>query len=196
MIYERALRPLLYTLPAEAAHHLAFGTLRAAAAAPGGKGMLAAALAPKADPALEVEALGLRFPTPIGLAAGFDKDALGFEALAAAGFGFVEVGTLTARPQPGNPRPRLFRLPRDRALVNRMGFNNRGSAEAAPRLARPRSAIVGVNIGKSKATPESEAIEDYVTSARRLAAHADYLVVNVSSPNTPGQRDLQAIERL
>jgi dihydroorotate dehydrogenase len=196
MIYERALRPVLYSLPAETAHHLAFGALRAAAATPGGKAMLTAALAPRADPALVVEALGLRFPTPIGLAAGFDKDAIGFEALAAAGFGFVEIGTLTAQPQPGNPRPRLFRLPKDRALVNRMGFNNRGSADAAPRLARPRRSIVGVNIGKSKLTPESEAIGDYVTSTRRLAAHADYLVVNVSSPNTPGLRDLQAIERL
>jgi len=143
-----------------------------------------------------VRALGLVFPNPIGLAAGFDKDAIGYEALGALGFGFVEVGTLTGRPQPGNPRPRLFRLPEDRALVNRMGFNNRGSADAVERLRRPRKTIVGVNIGKTKAVPEPDAIGDYVASARRLGPHADYVAVNVSSPNTPGLRDLQATDKL
>jgi dihydroorotate dehydrogenase len=143
-----------------------------------------------------VEAFGLQFPNPIGLAAGFDKDATGYEALGAMGFGFVEVGTLTGEPQPGNPRPRLFRLTKDRALVNRMGFNNRGSASAVARLERPRQTIVGVNIGKTKRVAEHEAIGDYVESARRVGPYADYLVVNVSSPNTPGLRNLQATEKL
>jgi len=141
-------------------------------------------------------AFGLEFPNPIGLAAGFDKDAIGYEALGALGFGFVEVGTLTGQPQPGNPKPRLFRLPRDRALVNHMGFNNHGSADAVERLRRPHRTIVGVNIGKTKVVPESDAIADYVSSAKRVAPFADYVVVNVSSPNTPGLRDLQATEKL
>ncbi|HJL31814.1 MAG TPA: quinone-dependent dihydroorotate dehydrogenase, partial [Polyangiaceae bacterium LLY-WYZ-15_(1-7)] len=136
------------------------------------------------------------FPTPVGLAAGFDKDAVAFEALGALGFGFVEVGTLTGEGQVGNPQPRLFRLPADRALINRMGFNNHGSAAAAPRLAGRRRTIVGVNVGKTKVVPEERAIEDYVASTRRLGASADYFVVNVSSPNTPGLRDLQAVEKL
>jgi dihydroorotate dehydrogenase len=148
------------------------------------------------DSGSRVRALGLDFPNPIGLAAGFDKDAVGFEALGAMGFGFVEVGTLTGEPQPGNPKPRLFRLPKDRALVNRMGFNNHGSADAVTRLKRPHQTIVGVNIGKTKVVPEEEAISDYVASATRVGPHADYVVVNVSSPNTPGLRDLQATEKL
>lgn len=143
-----------------------------------------------------VRALGLDFPNRVGLAAGFDKDATGFEALGALGFGFVEVGTLTGQPQPGNPAPRLFRLPKDRALVNRMGFNNRGSADVVARLEQPRRTIVGVNIGKTKIVPEDGAIADYVLSAKRVGPHADYVVVNVSSPNTPGLRDLQAAEKL
>lgn len=145
---------------------------------------------------LETTALGLRFPSPVGLAAGFDKDARGFEALGAMGFGFVEVGTLTGEAQPGNPKPRLFRLKRDHALLNRMGFNNGGAAAAEPRLRRRGKTVVGVNIGKTKLVPEERAHEDYVKSTRLLAPHADYLVVNVSSPNTPGLRDLQAVEKL
>jgi dihydroorotate dehydrogenase len=148
------------------------------------------------DGGSRVQGLGLDFPNPIGLAAGFDKDAVGFEMLGALGFGFVEVGTLTGQPQPGNPKPRLFRLPRDRALINRMGFNNCGSAEAVARLQRPRRTIVGVNIGKTKAVPDEQAIADYVASARRVGPHADYVVVNVSSPNTPGLRDLQETAKL
>jgi len=150
----------------------------------------------RGDAALHIRALGLDFPNPIGLAAGFDKDAVGYEALGALGFGFVEVGTLTGQPQPGNPTPRLFRLPEDRALVNRMGFNNRGSADAVGRLRGPHRTIVGVNIGKTKAVPEEGAIDDYAASAKRVGAFADYVVVNVSSPNTPGLRDLQATEKL
>jgi dihydroorotate dehydrogenase len=152
-------------------------------------------LAPR-DPVLRVRALGLDLPSPLGLAAGFDKEAAHVDALTALGFGFVEIGTITAQPQPGNPRPRMFRLPADRALVNRMGFNNAGAQAAAARLARTRDpgVVVGVNIGKSKLAEDAAA--DYRASAQALAPHADYLVINVSSPNTPGLRDLQAVAQL
>ena len=191
-------RPLLFSLPPERAHHLAFAALRFASAMPGGRALLSALYAAPREPALRVKALGLTFPTPIGLAAGFDKDAIGFDALLALGFGFVEVGTLTGEAQPGNPQPRMFRLPADRALVNRLGFNNGGAAGAVPRLRSRTHAhgIVGVNIGKTKNVPEGGAISDYVKSTRLLAPHADYVVVNVSSPNTPGLRDLQSVEKL
>ena len=195
MIYRHLVRPLFFLLPAETAHHLAFGGLRFAMAVPPIGALTQALVAPR-DASLETRALGLRFPTPVGLAAGFDKDAIGFDALSRLGFGHVEVGTLTALGQPGNERPRMFRLSADRALINRMGFNNRGSEDAVARLAVPRRIPLGVNIGKSKVTPEEKAHEDYATSARRVAPHADYLVVNVSSPNTPGLRDLQAVEKL
>ncbi|MFN7700277.1 MAG: quinone-dependent dihydroorotate dehydrogenase [Deltaproteobacteria bacterium] len=197
MLYRALVRPLLFSLPAETAHHVAFAGLRLLEALPGAA-RIALALMSRHDPRLEVRALGLRFPTPIGLAAGFDKDAVAMHALLALGFGFVEVGTLTAHAQPGNPRPRMFRLPADRALLNRLGFNNGGSARAVPRLAARdrRFGVVGVNIGKSKITAEEDAAEDYATSATRVAPHADYLVVNVSSPNTPGLRNLQAVEKL
>jgi len=154
------------------------------------------------DPVLRVRALGLEFPGPLGLAAGFDKDARAMRGLGALGFGFVEVGTVTARAQPGNDRPRMFRLTADRALVNRMGFNNAGAAAAAARLRQLRlrrgsgEVIVGVNIGKTKVVPAAAAAADYAASARAVAGVADYVVVNVSSPNTPGLRDLQATERL
>jgi dihydroorotate dehydrogenase len=153
------------------------------------------ALAPD-DPALHVHALGLDFPSPLGLAAGFDKDAGHVDALSALGFGFVEIGTVTAQGQPGNPRPRMFRLPADRALVNRMGFNNAGADAAAARLARPRDpgTLVGVNIGRTRAAQDAAA--DYRAAATRTVGHADYLVINVSSPNTPGLRDLQAVGEL
>ncbi|TNY38199.1 quinone-dependent dihydroorotate dehydrogenase [Thermomonospora catenispora] len=183
-------------IPAETVHRVTLRLLRWMQAVPGLTGLLRRMLAPR-DPALRVRALGLEFPGPLGLAAGFDKDAEAYRALGAFGFSHVEIGTVTGRAQPGNPRPRLFRLPADRAVINRMGFNNQGSEAAARRLRGRRSdVIVGANIGKTKAVPEEEAIADYVTSARRLAPHADYLVVNVSSPNTPGLRDLQAVERL
>jgi dihydroorotate dehydrogenase len=190
---------VLTRLPAETAHRLAFALIRAVGAVPGLSGLLRRWLGPR-DPVLRIQALGLDLPGPLGLAAGFDKDAVGVDALACLGFAYVEVGTVTARPQPGNPRPRMFRLPADRALINRMGFNNAGAAAVAERLrrrrARGRPFPVGVNIGKTKVVPEAEAVTDYTTSARLLAAVADYLVVNVSSPNTPGLRDLQAIEHL
>jgi dihydroorotate dehydrogenase len=185
----------LFLLPAETAHHFAFAALRFVFALPLLGAWLRHKLQPS-DPRLEVKALGQLFKSPIGLAAGFDKDARGYNALAGLGFGFVEVGTVTAEPQPGNPKPRLFRLPRDRALINRMGFNNMGAASMSPRLLGPRQTVLGVNIGKTKRVAEEQALADYEQSARLLAPSADYMVVNVSSPNTPGLRDLQAVERL
>jgi len=146
--------------------------------------------------------MGIEFPNAFGLAAGFDKNARAVPGLLALGFGHVEIGTVTAQAQPGNPRPRLFRLIDDRAIVNRMGFNNDGAAEVASRLHRlrgtkaGRKAIIGVNIGKTKVVQPEHAVEDYVESARLLAPYASYLVVNVSSPNTPGLRDLQAVDEL
>ena len=147
--------------------------------------------------------MGILFPNRLGLAAGFDKNAVGIDGLAALGFGHVEIGTVTGEPQPGNPTPRLFRLPADRAVVNRMGFNNDGAEVVARRLAARAAArgvrpgpVLGVNIGKTKVVPEEDAVGDYEKSAGLLAPYADYLVVNVSSPNTPGLRDLQAVEKL
>ena len=196
MLY-RWLRPLLYLLPAEVAHRITARLLRIVQALPGGRPLLRALFAqPKG---LEVDAFGLRFPSPIGLAAGFDKEAEMYPGLLSLGFGFVEVGTVTGEPQPGNPKPRLFRLARDHALVNRMGFNNGGAVHVAARLARQgrsRGDVVGVNIGKTKLVSTEDAALDYEKSARLLGPLADYLVVNVSSPNTPGLRDLQAVSAL
>src|SRR5689334_11350328 len=189
---------VLSRLPAEGTHRVSFALLRAACAVPGVRALMQRLLAPT-DPALRVNVFGRDIPGPLGLAAGFDKEAKGVEALLALGFGFVEVGTVTAEAQPGNPKPRLFRLPRDRALVNRMGFNNEGASAAADRLAHRANGAggtVGVNIGKTKRVEESEAIADFTASATALAPLADYLVVNVSSPNTPGLRDLQAVDKL
>lgn len=186
---------VLQRLPAEGTHRVSFALLRALVAIPGIGALMRWWYAPR-DPVLRVHAFGRELPGPLGLAAGFDKDAKGVRALFALGFGFVEVGTVTAEAQPGNPKPRLFRLPRDRALVNRMGFNNDGATAAAHRLVRRPAGVVGVNIGKTKRVAESEAIADFTASAERLAPFADYLVVNVSSPNTPGLRDLQAIDKL
>ncbi|HEY8945571.1 MAG TPA: quinone-dependent dihydroorotate dehydrogenase [Polyangiaceae bacterium] len=194
-MYRLLVKPLLFALPAETAHHFAFALLRIFLAIPFVRPLVERLLAVR-DPALPVRALGLTFPSPVLLAAGFDKDARGVDALGALGFGAVEIGTVTFEAQPGNPRPRLFRLPADRALVNRMGFNNQGAAAVARRLHRPRHTLVGVNIGKTKRIAEEEAVQDYVRSAELLAPFADYFVVNVSSPNTPGLRDLQAVEKL
>jgi dihydroorotate dehydrogenase len=190
----RTIRPLLYALEPETAHELAAFALEKSRYVPFAHALLRAAQID--DQRLAVRALGLDFSNPIGMAAGFDKNARMYEALGALGFGHVEVGTLTGSAQPGNPRPRLFRLVADRALVNRMGFNNRGSESAVAAVQRPRRVVLGINIGKTKVVPEEDAIEDYVRSAERLGPHADYLVVNVSSPNTPGLRNLQAIEKL
>jgi dihydroorotate dehydrogenase len=182
----------------EQAHHLAFRWIRLAVRVPVLRTFAAAFLAPRYKE-LRTEALGLRMHGPFGLAAGFDKNAVAIDGMSMLGFDHVEIGTVTAQPQPGNPKKRLFRLVADRALINRMGFNNDGSAAVAERLAARRETfrtVVGVNIGKTKVVPEEEAVGDYVTSTERLAAHADYLVVNVSSPNTPGLRNLQATESL
>ncbi|CAM5546625.1 Dihydroorotate dehydrogenase (quinone) [Streptomyces hirsutus] len=182
----------------ERAHHLAFRWIRLVARVPGLRTFVAAVLAPR-HRELRTEALGLRLHSPFGLAAGFDKNAVGVDGMAMLGFDHVEIGTVTGEPQPGNPKKRLFRLVADRALINRMGFNNEGSLAVAARLASRTPVfrtVVGVNIGKTKAVPEAEAVGDYVKSAERLAPYADYLVVNVSSPNTPGLRDLQAVDHL
>ncbi|MFL6023401.1 MAG: quinone-dependent dihydroorotate dehydrogenase [Marmoricola sp.] len=190
----------------EQAHHAAFAGIRAVGAALRGADRV---LPRRAG----VRRMGLDFPGVLGLAAGFDKNAVGIDALAALGFGFVEIGTVTGEPQPGNPKPRLLRLPEDRAVVNRMGFNNDGAEVVAQRLAKRRSRlgeadgattggrahprpVLGINIGKTKVVPEDAAIGDYEKSTTLLAPYADYLVVNVSSPNTPGLRDLQAVSKL
>ncbi len=174
------LRPLAFALDAEAAHR---ATVRALKLLPAGRPAAA-------DPVLAIRVAGLDFPNPVGLAAGFDKDAEVFPQMLGFGFGFVEVGTLTPRPQTGNPRPRLFRLTEDHAVINRMGFNNRGLEAAKQRLERRRRrGIVGVNIGANK--DSADRIADYVAGVRTMAPIADYLTVNVSSPNTPGLRGLQ-----
>jgi dihydroorotate dehydrogenase len=191
-----ALRRLLFLVPPERSHRLVFATLRAITAAVPVRRRLRRVLAPT-DPMLASTVFGVRFPGPLGVAAGFDKDGTGLNVWGALGFGYAEVGTVTAHPQPGNPTPRLFRLPADRALLNRLGFNNHGASELATRLTRHRSDVpIGVNIGKTKSTPPECAAEDYRASARLVGPLAAYLVVNVSSPNTPGLRDLQAVESL
>ncbi|MER6512115.1 quinone-dependent dihydroorotate dehydrogenase [Nonomuraea sp. NPDC001636] len=196
-MYRLVFTQVLRRLDAEAVHRLTVKGLAVLARLPLLKRLLHRAFAPH-DPVLRVTAFGVHFPGPFGLAAGFDKDAACAEAIAALGFSHVEVGTITAHAQPGNPQPRLFRLVGERAVINRMGFNNSGARAAARRLRRTRGVpvVVGVNIGKTKVVPESEAVADYVTAARELAPLADYLVVNVSSPNTPGLRNLQAVELL
>jgi dihydroorotate dehydrogenase len=191
MIYG-ALRRILFLVPPERIHTIVFACLRLITAAGLLRRGLARWLAPR-DPVLETTVFGVRFPGPVGLAAGFDKDGSGLKTWGALGFGHAEVGTVTAQAQPGNPQPRMFRLAEDRALLNRMGFNNHGAGELALRLSRHTSDVpIGANIGKTKTTPPEGAKDDYTESAR-LAA---FLVVNVSSPNTPGLRDLQAVESL
>ncbi len=192
------LRPLAFRLDPELSHRLTLAALGRWSAIFSGR-------LPDADPArrpdLKRRVLGLDFPNPIGLAAGLDKEGEAVPAWQRLGFGFIEVGTVTALPQPGNPRPRLFRLPADRALVNRMGFNNGGAAAMQVRLERLRARGVlqvplGVNLGKSKVTPAEQAAADYQASFERLGALADYVVVNISSPNTPGLRDLQTVDEV
>jgi len=192
VLWRALFRLVLTRLDAERAHQLGARMLRLLGRFPA----LRRVLGPR-DPRLEVRALGLTFPSPVGMAAGFDKDAELVGGLQALGFGFVEVGTVTAQAQPGNPRPRLVRLPEDRALINRMGFNNHGAHAAAGRLRtrrRGEGLVVGVNLGKTKLADDP--VADYVASATLLAPLADYVVLNVSSPNTPGLRDLQAVDQL
>ncbi|OBI15233.1 dihydroorotate dehydrogenase (quinone) [Mycobacterium sp. E2327] len=192
----RLTRRLLFLFPPERIHTLVFALLRAVTALPAARRSLHRRLGPT-DPVLASTVFGVRFPGPLGLAAGFDKDGKGLLTWGALGFGYAEVGTVTAQPQPGNPGPRLFRLPADRALLNRMGFNNRGAGALAIRLTHRRPDVpIGVNIGKTKAVAAADAIGDYRASARLVGPLASYLVVNVSSPNTPGLRDLQAVESL
>ncbi|GAB2710990.1 quinone-dependent dihydroorotate dehydrogenase [Nocardia thraciensis] len=188
---------LMFLLPPERIHHLVFAAMRLATRfAPTRR--LVRRLTVVDDPVLRTTAFGVEFPAPLGLAAGFDKDAGGVNAWGPLGFGYAEIGTVTAQAQPGNPAPRLFRLPADRALINRMGFNNHGATAAAEQLRgrRPGGVPIGANIGKTKTTPAEHAADDYVTSATLLGPLADFVVVNVSSPNTPGLRDLQAVESL
>ncbi len=196
MLYEQVVKPLLFRLDAEDAHHLTLRGLRVAGRVP----LLphAAGLMGARHASLELDLLGRRFLNPLGLAAGLDKNADAVPMFGAFGFGFLEVGTVTPRPQPGNPRPRLFRLPSDTALINRMGFNNLGAEVVAARLAaRPASPVqVWANIGKNKDTPNENAADDYRACVRALQPSADAFVVNVSSPNTPGLRALQAGEDL
>jgi dihydroorotate dehydrogenase len=192
----RALRRALFLVAPERIHTWVFALLRAVTAILPLRRMLARWLAPH-DPVLASTVFGVRFAGPLGLAAGFDKDGRGLSTWGALGFGYAEVGTVTAQAQPGNPPPRMFRLPDDRALLNRMGFNNHGAAELALRLAgRTPEVPIGVNIGKTKVTPHDGAADDYAESARLVGPLAAFLVVNVSSPNTPGLRDLQAVESL
>ncbi|MDA4895549.1 MULTISPECIES: quinone-dependent dihydroorotate dehydrogenase [unclassified Microbacterium] len=196
-MYALLFRHVLSRLDPEFAHHAAMLVIRILGVPPFSWVARALTRSPEGD---RVTALGLTFPTPFGVAAGFDKNAVGVRGLDALGFGHVEVGTITALAQPGNPKPRLFRLVPDRAVINRMGFNNAGAEAVEPRLRRLRRrhprAVVGVNIGKSRVVAVEDAIADYVSSATRLAPLADYLAINVSSPNTPGLRGLQAVETL
>ena len=193
MVYRAFFDTVFASMDPERAHERAFAAIRAGRP-------LAGLVFPQTRAPRTI--MGIEFPNAFGLAAGFDKNARAVPGLLALGFGHVEIGTVTARAQPGNPRPRLFRLIDDRAVINRMGFNNDGAAEVASRLHRlrrtaaGRDAVIGVNIGKTKSTPAHEAVADYVESARLLTPFASYLVVNVSSPNTPGLRDLQAVDEL
>lgn len=195
MIY-RSLRRAFFLVAPERIHTAVFAILRLATWTRWGRRVLSGRLGPS-DPILASTVAGVRFPAPLGLAAGFDKDGHGLHTWGALGFGYAEIGTVTAQAQPGNPAPRMFRLPADRGLLNRMGFNNHGAAALARRLGAHRPDVpIGVNIGKTKTTPAEQAVDDYVTSARLVGPLASYLVVNVSSPNTPGLRDLQAVESL
>jgi dihydroorotate dehydrogenase len=186
MLYP-TIRPILFAIDPERAHRLALDALRVAGRLPG-----------RPVRGTPVELMGLRFPNRVGLAAGFDKNAEAVEGLGQLGFGFLEVGTVTPRPQPGQARPRLFRLPHDHALINRLGFPSEGASVVAARLRRPRRyrGVVGINIGKNADTPIERAVDDYVSCMRSLHMVADYMTVNISSPNTAALRDLHAPERL
>jgi dihydroorotate dehydrogenase len=185
------IRKALFTLQPEEAHNFAMKRLKFAYSLPFTRSWLKSQFTVK-SPKLERELWGIKFPNPVGLAAGFDKDAKYTDALACLGFGFIEIGTVTPRPQPGNPKPRSFRVPADKGLINRMGFNNDGAEAAAERLKhRKERLIIGGNIGKNKDTPNEQAIDDYVACFKDLYNDVDYFVVNVSSPNTPGLRALQ-----
>src|SRR5437870_4000071 len=192
-LYERLVRPLLFSLEAETAHHFTIASLRRASQFD----LALRALRRFTPPSNPKTLFGLTFPNPIGLAAGLDKNGVALPAWAAVGFGFIEIGTVTAMAQPGNPKPRMFRLPAQQAVINRLGFNNDGADVIAKRLRGLRQSQrwpavpVGINIGKSRTTPLEGATDDYLYSFRLLREFADYIVLNVSSPNTPGLRELQ-----
>ena len=192
MMYSSLIRPLLFQLSAERAHNLALRGLQFASQS----GITTAALraAVGSVPDAPVQAMGLTFRHPLGLAAGMDKNAVALRAWEALGFSHLEIGTVTPRPQPGNPKPRMFRLPEDQALINRMGFNNGGAAAAAQRIkaSKHRNLVVGGNIGRNKTTANEQAVDDYLAALNAVYAVVDYIAVNVSSPNTPGLRDLQS----
>jgi dihydroorotate dehydrogenase len=196
--YERFVRPLLFAIDPEISHHLTLSLLRAASVVD-----LSSRLKSFQPPAKPKNLFGLNFPNPIGLAAGLDKNGVALPAWAALGFGFIEIGTVTAKAQPGNPKPRIFRFPEQNALINRLGFNNDGADVIANRLSQlrrsgrwPDHSRIGINIGKSMTTPLEKATEDYLYSFERLHPFADYIVLNVSSPNTPGLRELQGPDAL
>ncbi|GGK64709.1 quinone-dependent dihydroorotate dehydrogenase [Rufibacter glacialis] len=195
-MYKNLIRPLLFQLDPEKVHHLTTSALKTGFQLPLAKS-ISRGMFQVTDPRLERKVFGLTFPNPVGLAAGFDKDARMIDEFAELGFGFIEIGTLTPKPQAGNPRPRLFRLPQDGAIINRMGFNNEGVEKAVERLrARKSTVIVGGNIGKNKVTPNEQALQDYLLCFDALYDVVDYFVVNVSSPNTPDLRALQEKEPL
>ncbi len=186
------IRPLLFLLPPEAAHHFTLAMLKIFLKLPMMKSLVRFLYNTGNNPSLNKNVFGLSFPNPVGLAAGFDKNAEYIDELSCLGFGFIEIGTVTPLPQPGNEKPRLFRLPKDRAVINRMGFNNDGIAKIVERLKKRKSkTIIGGNIGKNKITPNENAADDYMKCFEALFDHVDYFVVNVSSPNTPGLRELQ-----
>ncbi|WP_289063209.1 quinone-dependent dihydroorotate dehydrogenase [uncultured Zobellia sp.] len=193
-MYKTFLQPLLFSLDAEKAHHVTFSLVRFLCKI--GFSGLFRAIYKIEDPRLEKEVFGIRFKNPVGLAAGFDKDAKLYNELSNFGFGFVEIGTLTPKSQEGNPKTRLFRLKPDQAIVNRMGFNNMGVVDAVERLKKEHKVLIGGNIGKNKITPNEDAVSDYLICFNALFDHVDYFVVNVSSPNTPGLRELQDKEPL
>lgn len=195
-MYKIFIRPLFFLVDPEKIHHIVFAVLRVSGRIPGIKTLLRL-LFHFEDPQLERVIFGLKFKNPVGLAAGLDKDARIVDEMACLGFGFIEIGTLTPKPQPGNDKPRLFRLPQDQALINRMGFNNEGVEAAVERLKKRKSSVlVGGNIGKNKVTPNENAMDDYAYCFEALYPYVDYFVVNVSSPNTPGLRELQEKEPL
>jgi dihydroorotate dehydrogenase len=189
-MYRYLIKPILFLGDPEWIHYFVFSLIRWIHKIPGVP-FLVRAIFQMHHPKLEKELFGIRFKNPVGLAAGFDKDAKLYRELANFGFGFIEIGTLTPKPQPGNPKKRLFRLPQEKALINRMGFNNQGVSAAIPRLQKNKNIIIGGNIGKNKITPNEKAVEDYIYCFDALYSYVDYFVVNVSSPNTPNLRELQ-----
>lgn len=195
MIYKSLIRPVLFWFDAEKVHHFVMSILKTAGKIPGMM-KLQESMFLVNNPTLERTVAGIKFRNPVGLAAGFDKDAKAISELGSLGFGFIEIGTLTPKPQAGNPMPRLFRLPADQALINRMGFNNEGVEAAVVRLKKKHNLIVGGNIGKNKVTENENAINDYLICFEALFPYCDYFTVNISSPNTPGLRELQDKEPL